>query len=407
MSAFNNLERLTMFRIMIIMFLLFPILVLAESAEESAPDAAESQEQSAPEDGPVETIHLVNGDRISAALDRTESDMVIVKSPQLGEIKIPWAEIKAIESTRIIYFRLENGNVVAGRAGGLKENKQLIESSFAGDLLINISDILYVGPSEDSVNPDYIRLQEELKDTKENLRQATELGALWSANITAFFSGREGNQNEVAFASSAKVERKAANDTFTAFVAARYTEQDRERSTNEVEGYLKEVVDISKRVFIFGQLEAEWDEANGVDLRFVARLGLGYRILLEGDWEFFEGDKVTLDFEIGGQFTSTDFENTEDIQTGGLTTSIHYRHLFYNKWLLEISGTYDQSFVAPTDDSDDLDDYKLEGLIRLTIPISEVLSFTGEIRNEYSNFIDANAEERNDFYWQFGITISL
>jgi putative salt-induced outer membrane protein YdiY len=354
-----------------------------------------------------EVFILNNGDRLSGVLDRFEENAVVVKTDKLGEVKIPWENVHFVQSKRVLYFRLENGNVLTAQAGGVEDNKQVLHTAVAGKMLVPRETMLAVGLTEEGVNPDFLRTQKELKEAKDALYKATTVSELWSGYIDVSFNGNEGNKNDRTLIGIGHVERKTDADMFTAHIDIGYSQAKRERTKNQIQGYLKQTLDITERLYVFGQLSGEWDEINNIELRFRAELGFGVHVLKVGDWEVFAGDKITLDCELGGQITSTDYDNQTDTQTGGTVTRVIYRHIFPNEWKLEITGEYYQSFKEPRTDAGKYSDYSLKGRIGLTIPISDYLSFSGAIWDEYNNITANNTIKRNDFYWTLGLRVTL
>ena len=351
------------------------------------------------------TFILKNTDRITGVIEKFLEGEITVKTEKLGTIKFKWEEVTGVESSDVVYFRLENGNVIAGRAQGMEGDKLVIHSYLLGKVQVNLKQVLNVGMTEQSVNPDFLRVQQELKEKEEKLLKTTR-DHVWSGYVDISFSGNEGNKNDRNFKAQGHIERKTDFDHFIADATIRYGQSRRETTVNEISGGLKESIDFNERLFSFGKLTGEWDEIEGIELLFTAQLGLGVHILLEGDWEVFKGDKITFDFELGGQFTSTDYENREDTQTGGIVVRFIYKHIFPNKWELYILGEWLQSFVAPDDDSDATDDYTLRGLIRFAMPLSESISLTATIEDKYKNIVDED-QRRNDFDWSLGIRVKF
>lgn len=379
------------------------------ATEVKAAQPAAAPQQAAPAVNADVLLVLKNGDRISGDIDKFDGEKIVIKSTNLGELKIPWVDVKGVESSRLLYFRMEGGNIISGRAGGLEGERQIIVSPLAGRMAIPRESLIMVGPTQESVNPEHIRAEQELRETQEALRKATTVGSLWSGYIELSFSGNEGNKNDRTFIGIGHTERNTDVDHFTAHIDLQYAQARRVKTKNQVQGYLKEGLDITQRFYIWGQLSGEWDEINDINLRFRAEIGFGIHILKEGDWQVFQGDKITLDWELGGHFTNTDFKSAtqRDTHSGGVVTRILYRHIFPNEWKLEITGEYYQSFQKPNDDRGNLDEYTLKGRISLTIPISSMLSFTGSIWDEYNNVTANPKMRRNDFYWTFGLRVSL
>jgi len=355
-----------------------------------------------------DTLILQNGDKITGEIKIAEGDVLIFNSLIAGEIKVPLDKIVGIESNRTLYIRLENGNVLAARPGGIVDGKQVLHSTLAGQITVPRSQMLLVGPTEDSVNPGYLKTQKELKETQEALANATEINKVWSGYLQLNFSGTSGNTDSMTFASIAHVERKAHSDKFEGHLDMRYGESNDEISAQEISGYLRETVDITGRLYVYGRLEGKWDEVKDIDFSAMAELGFGLHLIREKEFEIFEGDLITLDFDLGVTYTATDFEHGEDTHSSGGVARIMYNHIFPNKWRLAITGEYVQDFQEPQNkrNADQFDGYRCKVEVLLEIPITEVLSFTGTIKDEYVN-APAPDRERNDFYWLLGLKVNL
>lgn len=369
---------------------------------------------------PPEIIHMQNGDVYSGYIQGfdVEKNALVMQSEDIGEVKLPWARVSAMESSRDLYFRMENGNIVQGKAAGLEGGKFAILSPLVGKITVQHDQILMIAPTAAGISPEFTDLQKKFADSEEALRKATELGELWSGYLNANFSGNEGNKNDRTFGASAHLERKTEFDRFTAHIDIRYVEARRERTTNQVEGFLKEDIDMTERLYLWGQLSGLWDEIKGIDLRFRAELGLGLHLLKPGDADIFGGDEISLRWEVGAQFTNTDYETSEDTHTGGIVTRIIYQQSFTlpvswlkgpKPWLLEIGGEYYQSMVKPQNknNADSLDEYSLKGWIYLTIPFTEFFHFSARVWDEYSNVTDTADQRRNDFYWDLGLGVNF
>lgn len=368
-----------------------------------------------------EVLHLQNGDRISAFIQRFDAsdNSVVLKSEQIGEFKIAWSQIKHVESSRVLYFRMENGNIVGAKASGTENGLQVFQSPMLGKFAVPRDQILMVGLDEHSVTPEFLALQAEQEATKEALRKATEIGEIWTGYIEAHFSGNEGNKNTRFLGAVGHMERKTDADRFVAHIDIRYAESKRVRSENSIAGYLKEDIDVTDWLYLWGQLSGEWDQIKGIDLRFRAEIGVGFHLLHPGDFHIIGDDKIALRWEIGAQFTNTDYDTSEDTHTGGAVTRVIYEHIFLppweeetpdsRPWTLEIVGEYYQSFVEPQnkEGSGRYSDYTLKGKVSLNVPVTGILSLTIRIWDEYSNVTDDPTFRRNDFYWDLGIRITI
>ena len=357
---------------------------------------------------PPEVFLVKGGDRVSGVIQKFEDGNVYLTSKFIGEIKLPWENVLGVESSRLLYFRLENGNIVAARALGLVNGKQILDSPIAGRIELNRDQVLIVGLSEEGVNPDYLAMQKEMKDTKEALRKATEIGELWSGYLNISFSGSSGNNDAVTFAGIAHAERAAESDKFVAHLDARYGRSDTDITAQEISGYLRENVNVTSMIYVYRRLEGKWDETKDIDFSFLVELGGGLHLLKEGDFEMFKGDKITLDWDLGATYMATDYEKGTDIHSTGATTRLTYNQVFSNKWHLYLMGAYIQGFKEPQNKqgSGSLANYKLQTEALLEIPLSEVLSFTASIKDEYIN-APAPGRQRNDFYWLLGLKINL
>jgi hypothetical protein len=331
----------------------------------------------------TEIFILKDGDRISGELKGFEADCVIVDSNFLGAVKIPWDNIVSVKSTRQLYYRSDSGSIIAAQN-------------------IDRKQVEMIGLTEDDVNPDVIRAREEAA-------KATATSKLWSGYLEVNLSGSTGNKEEIILNGIGHAERAGSNNKFIAHIDGKYGKTEDEISNKELVAWLKESVDLVGRLYAYGRLEGTWDRVKEINYQVVGELGLGLHIIQDGDFHMFEGDKITLDWDLGLTYTYTDYRNhTEDSDAAGFVTRLTYNQIFPNNWKFYAMGEYAKDFEDP-DNNDRLDwedSYRLKGELRLEIPISDVLFFTASIRDEYNN-APAKGVERNDFYYLMGLKLTF
>ena len=96
-------------RFLVFLMLLSLAFIYAQEATET-PKPEETKKEVPKEEAPkedVEIILLKNGDRITGKISKFEDDKIVFVT-QLGEINIPWEQVQGLESSRILYFRMEN-----------------------------------------------------------------------------------------------------------------------------------------------------------------------------------------------------------------------------------------------------------------------------------------------------------
>lgn len=338
-----------------------------------------------------EVFFLTNGDKITGIFKGMVGSDLVVETESLGEIKIPQANISGIQSSRQLYFRLEGGQVLGATPQGSFQNQQALVSPRSEKIFIPREKILKMGISEASL-----------------VEQPPAPTTLWSGYLQINFSGSSGNKDSITFASTAHGERKTDWDKTTAHLDARYGKSEEETIAKEIIGYIRENIDLSDRFYLYGRFEGKWDKVKGIDVGLVGELGCGIHLLKEGDFAIWEGDKVTLDWDLGPAYTFTDYEEGENTHSAAFVTRVIYNHIFTNKWHLCISGEYIQDLEKPQnrDGAGNFDSYRLKGEVLLEIPLTETLSFTASVQDEYVN-ITAPDKKRNDFYWLTGLKLNL
>ena len=354
------------------------------------------------------TFFLKNGDRITGTLKNFEENHLIIENPGLGEAKILWDTVSGIQSSDLFYFRLDKGNIISAKPEGVVEGRQILVSPITGRFEIPREQILMIGLNEDSVSPEFIKTQKDLKETQEKLEKATKIHYLWSGYLQMNFSGTSGNTDSTTFVGMAHAERKTEADKFTVHLESSYGKTEGDISTEEITGYLRENVEITSRLYIYGRIEGRWDQVKDIDIGMIAELGFGIHILKEGEFQFFAEDKILLDFDLGLAYTAIDYDKGEDTHSLGMIARILYDHVFANKWHINMVAQYIQDFEKPQnkENASRLDGYRLKWEFLLEIPFSEVLSFTCSLKDEYVN-APAPGNKRNDFYWLFGLKVNL
>jgi putative salt-induced outer membrane protein YdiY len=336
-----------------------------------------------------EIIFLPNGDKISGSIEKFKEGHILMKS-RMGDVKVPWESVQGIQSTRILYFRLSSGQIVSGQPTGVQGDQLVLMALGQQQTFVPREHVVMIAITEAAAMPS--EKEEEQKP--------------FSGYIDTSCSGNEGNKNDRNFLGTVHGEYKMDANLFIAHLDLEYGQSRREVVKDRQYGYVKDRYDVIDRMAVFAQFSGEGDHVAGMDVRLRGEAGVTVHFLKEGDFQLFEGDKVILDWDLGGHYTYTNYDKRENTASPGIMTRVLYRHIFYNKWTLEVMGEYYQSFQKPGEDRGNLDDYTLKGKVSIAIPVVDFLSFTASIWDEYNNVVDTG-KKRNDFYWSLGLRVTF
>ena len=238
------------------------------------------------------TITLRNGDRISGELASENEERVVVKSPALGKLRIPKADIAKRENPALPAATTATAAPAAGGpvfppavAVGAKPASPPAKPALAASPKTNapVTALVSWAPSW---------FQPFMTNWHGNVQLGMDLGF-----------GTSDRQTFYVNASASHTWNRLRN--FADFHSA-YGLVDKVQSADRRDGSLKTETDLGekRRLYAYNQGGAGYDAIRKLDLEFHEGVGMGYKIV--------QRPKLTVNSELGVQYESLDYINSPD-----------------------------------------------------------------------------------------------
>lgn len=206
-------------------------------------------------------ITLTNGDVLTGAIKTMADGKVTFSSPSLGDIVVPFANIRDMATQDQVELLTVTGETYKRRIQGIEDKKLKLE----GDLpMLALDNLGKINPPQDTP-PQWIG--------------AAKLGAVYA----------DGNTERRAVNASIEASKRSANDRLS-FDASWDYGQDKNQTTNEwslsqrrTGGGLKYDYFLSKRWYALATARVLGDTLADLRLRFTGGVGLGYTVIENAD----------------------------------------------------------------------------------------------------------------------------
>lgn len=234
----------------------------------------------------ADQITMKNGDRLTGKIVTTDDKTLTLKTDYAGEVKLDRASITAITSDEALNVTPKSGQLITGK----------VETS---------GETLRVGGQTVAVSEAYIRdaaAQRAWEREQERLNHP-KLTDFWAGSVAFNLANASGNAKTTAIGTNASAARIAGKNKMQLYFNQVYARQSTTVpygvTANAVHGGFRIDRDISRKVFVFGTTDFDYDQFLSLDLRSVLGGGLGFHI--------FKNDKGYWDLSGGGVWNREKF----------------------------------------------------------------------------------------------------
>lgn len=268
----------------------------------------------------ADEVTLKNGDRLTGQIKKVDGGVLQIDYFK-HTVEIPWAEVASFESAGKVTLVLKDGQVVVGTVRSSATGLEVVTEG-TGTVAVAMDSIQTLRSPEEQVV-----YETEL----ERLRNPGLLD-LWSGFLDAGLATAQGNAETTTFNVSLNAARTSPRDKISVAITSLYSRSDATgvslTTANAIRGGIRYDVDIRPRLFGFGSTDLEYDEFQGLDLRFVPAAGLGFH--------WVKTDRTRFDLFGGGalnrEFYTGDIDRTSgEIVVGEelfhqFTEAVHFEH---------------------------------------------------------------------------------
>ena len=331
-------------------------------------------------------VYLREGSELVANIKGLSGNKLLIETSYGGETALDMKSVTGVTTDKPMNIRVKEGEAVDVGLTTLsfdEKTGQLVQKKPAGDRQIQVTWLNAIwGQGADSPEEAAAKAKAEAERPK------------WSASLEAGVVGRTGTTERVAANLGIEVKRETPTTRWKTYFDARYSRENGVTAEKEFIGGTALEVDQTKRLFVYGQTEAENDTLEDLRLRWTTTGGVGYFIIREKDHEFKARGGVGYAHE---RYKSGGTDDKPILELGEEYT----KKLTY--WLLFTHGvTYKPSLQ-------DSGDFRITMENALEMPLSKKVDWKIKVgaKNDYNSMPGAEADRRLDTFYFFNLVFEL
>ncbi len=217
----------------------------------------------------ADQVTMKNGDRLSGTIVRFDGKNLVFKSEFAGEVTIPWDAVAGLESKEPLHVGLKDQQTVVGAI-----------SASGTDFQVKTAETGPVSAKREAVTSIRNKAEQEAYDLQIERLRNPRLVDLWVGMVDLGFSQTRGNAKTSNVTVSAEANRVTSRDKitvrFTSVNASNSTTGTSITTANAIRGGVSYGLNLTPKLYTFGQVDLEYDEFQSLDLRFAPSGGFGY-----------------------------------------------------------------------------------------------------------------------------------
>ncbi|MBI2881425.1 MAG: DUF481 domain-containing protein [Candidatus Tectomicrobia bacterium] len=317
-----------------------------------------------PGTGAADQVRLKNGDRLTGEVIRLNEDEIVLKSPILGELTIPWSQIAGWEGRKSARITLQDGKELEGSL-----------ERFEADAWV--------------VRPDDGETVRIARSAARELEVSKTERERWSGKLSAGAALQSGNTDSFGVNFRAEVSRRTRPDRLTFLGEYQRTEDQDDLTTDK--GRLLGRYDhlFTDRFFTFGLLNLETDRKEELALRHTESAGPGYF--------FIKNRRTELSGEVGLSHIQEIFRDGRSRSDLAGRAAVAWEQKIW-KSTLSVKGAYQPKLHDPETD------FLVNGEIVFSTPLTGSLVFDLIATDEYDNDPEPGVE-KNDASFKLNLGV--
>ena len=332
----------------------------------------------------ADQVTLKNGDRISGKITQSDEKSLLIKTEYAGDVKIDRASIVSVTSDGPLNVQLADKTVV-GTVAAEPDRAVSIRPSEGPAVSAPIDQV--VAFRNEDAQKAYLREVERVQNPR--------LNDFWTGFVSFNLAGASGNAQTSSISTSAAASRSAGKNkmslNFTQVYASQSNTEPTGATANRISGGYRIDRDISKRMFVFGTADFDYDRFLDLDLRSVLGGGLGYHA-----WKAENG---FLDLGAGGVWNREKFGDGVLRNSSELLINQEFGYKIFNR--LKLSERV--SFYPNLSNTGE---YRLNFDTGLSMPVFKWLEWNLGISNRYLSNPPVGRRS-NDLLYTTGIRFSF
>lgn len=219
----------------------------------------------------ADQITLKNGDRVTGKVTKADEKTVIVKTESMGDVTISRAAIASLVTEEPLHVEMQGKSLLA-TVETTSEKEVRVKPTEAEAITAPVESVTAI--RNDALQKAYLR---EVERT-----QHPRLNDFWKGFISFSLAGASGNSRTASYSTAAAASRIAGKNKmalyFNQVYATQSTVEPHGATASRISGGYRIDRDLSKRLFLFGTTDFDYDKFLGLDLRSVFGGGLGVHV---------------------------------------------------------------------------------------------------------------------------------
>ena len=237
----------------------------------------------------TDQVTLKNGDRLSGSVVKSDGKTLLLHTDAAGDVTIQFDSISEIKTDQQEHVELKGGKTAVGPVSTSNGNLEVATTS--GTIEASPADLKVM------------RNEAEQTAYEKSLHPGLMHG--WNGGVNLGFSLAHGNSETENLAVGFTAVHPTEHDKITMYATAIYTTNqlaDPSTVANLEQGGIRYDHDLTRRLFAFVAADFMADALQGLNLRSVGSVGLGFHAI--------KNDRTVLDFLFGGNFTDENYTET-------------------------------------------------------------------------------------------------
>ena len=321
-------------------------------------------------------ITLSDGSRLVGTVDGLVDGKIKITTGFAGTLDIDMAQVVSIQTDKPVNVG-RNGYEppILGTVGWDAEQDQAVVQTEEGEVAVPLDDFEAIWP-ENGKSPKQLAEEAKIEAARPKWAFKGEFGAV----------AQEGNTEKTTARGGLELRRTTPKNTWRFWTAGDYGEENEIRSRAEVKAGIDYEHNFTERWFGFLKTEAEYDEFENLDLRWINTGGLGYYWIRK--------ENIELKNRVGPGYLYEKFRDGRREDGMILDVGLDFRWDIA-KWLtFANNSTYYPTF-------EDLQDYRLVSDSFFEVPLSGTGNWRLKIGAlyEYDAFPDPGRERLDKTYY--------
>ncbi len=217
----------------------------------------------------ADAVYTVDGSKLVGRIVQMYKGTLTIDTAVAGKLTIEKSQIIAIEADEAMTVEFESGDRLVGTIAVSSDQASATMRTALGDLSVDAKKMVSAWP-EGQESP----VLAEVKADAEKVRLASI--PKWTTTLEVGGSNTDGNTETLEGRGRLDVVRKTSEDVLNFYLGGKYSETNKNRTTNEYRGGIKYENNIDERRLWYTRLELEFDEFENLDLRTIVAVGGGY-----------------------------------------------------------------------------------------------------------------------------------